>query len=63
MTDTPKPIKPGDWVAFMSDGTIVYGQVEYVNPERYTTHVEIVTTAGTRRQDSILEVRKAPDAD
>ncbi len=46
----------GDWVAFMRNGDIVLGQVEYL-VDGFPRADELVTTAGAVSPSSILERR------
>jgi hypothetical protein len=55
----PEPIKPGDWVAFLRHGAIVYAKVEYVRQESGATVAGLATTCGSVSEDSVLEVRRS----
>lgn len=53
-------VEPDDWVAFMNNGHIVIGQVEYIVADRVATwEKSLYTTAGLCPIRNVLEVRRA----
>jgi hypothetical protein len=49
----------GDWVAFLRNGSIVYGKVEYRTArETWERSDTLVTTAGAVEEAEVLEVRR-----
>lgn len=60
MTDSKKrPPQPGDWVAIMRDGKIVYDQIMFLlDRKSYQTEEEYaLSNHGTVRRSSIFEYR------
>jgi hypothetical protein len=56
-------VKVGDWVAFMRNGEIVYGRVEYIRKSHSVlTNQDAITTAGAVEVEDVLEVRSAKDS-
>jgi hypothetical protein len=59
MSDKPS-VNVGDWIAFMKDGRVVYGRVEYVRRDSIYRW-QVVTTSGVVDGESVLERRPASE--
>jgi len=59
MADSPTTaVSIGDWVSFMRDGTILIGEVRYIN-KGFGGIRQVYTYAGSIDEKSILEIRHA----